>query len=45
MVARDLGRHYIGCELHEEYNDLIQQRVPDDKVVHNGLTNAFEDVE
>ena len=45
MVARDLGRHYIGCELHEEYNDLIQQRVPGDKVVHNGLTNAFEDVE
>ena len=45
MVARDLGRHYIGCELHEEYNDLIQQRVPDNKVVHNGLTNAFEDVE
>ena len=45
MVARDLGRHYIGCELHEEYNDLIQQRVPDDKVVHNGLTSAFNDVE
>ena len=44
MVARDLGRHYIGCELHEEYNDLIQQRVPDDKVVHNGLTNALRDV-
>ena len=45
MVARDLGRHYIGCELHEEYNDLIQQRVPDNKVVHNGLTSAFNDVE
>ena len=44
MVARDLGRHYIGCELHEEYNDLIQQRVPGDKVVHNGLTNALRDV-
>jgi len=44
MVARDLGRHYIGCELHEEYNDLIQQRVPGDKVVHNGLTNALNDL-
>ena len=42
MVARDLGRHYIGCELHEEYNDLIQQRVPDDKVVHNGLTDLLD---
>ena len=28
MVARALGRYYIGCELHEEYNDLIQERVP-----------------
>ena len=28
MVARALGRYYIGCELHEEYNNLIQERVP-----------------
>ena len=28
MVARSLGRYYIGCELHEEYNNLIQERVP-----------------
>ncbi len=27
MVAKSLGRHYIGCELHESYNDLIQNRV------------------
>jgi len=27
-VARSLGRYYIGCELHEEYNNLIQERVP-----------------
>ena len=27
-VARSLGRYYIGCELHEKYNDLIQERVP-----------------
>ena len=44
MVARDLGRHYIGCELHEEYNDLIQQRVTVDKVVHNGLTEALAEL-
>ena len=27
MVAKSLGRHYIGCELQESYNDLIQNRV------------------
>ena len=46
MVAKELGRYYIGCELHEDYGNLIQERmgVPDDKVVHNGLTNALRDV-
>ena len=28
MVAKDLGRDYIGCELHEEYGNLIQDRLP-----------------
>ena len=28
MVARSLGRYYIGCELHEENNNLIQERGP-----------------
>jgi len=41
VVARDLGRHYIGCELHEEYSKLIDERVPANKVVHNGLTDAI----
>ena len=27
MVAKELGRHYIGCELHEDYGNLIQQRL------------------
>ena len=27
MVSKSLGRYYIGCELHESYNDLIQNRV------------------
>ena len=32
MVAKQLGRDYIGCELNEEYGKLIQQRVTDYKV-------------
>ena len=27
MVAKDLGRDYIGCELHEKYGNLIQKRI------------------
>ena len=47
MVAKSLGRYYLGCELHEDYGNLIQERmgVTVDKVVHNGLTNALNDVE
>ena len=44
MVAKDLGRHYIGCELHEEYSKLIDERVPTNKVVQNGLTEAFAEL-
>ena len=46
MVAKSLGRYYIGCELHEEYGNLIQERlgVTVDKVVHNGLTNALNEL-
>ena len=29
MVAKSLGRDYIGCELHEDYGNLIQKRVQD----------------
>ena len=28
MVAKKHNRHYIGCELHDNYKDLIEQRVP-----------------
>ena len=28
MVARSLGRYYIGCELHNDYSELINERVP-----------------
>jgi len=27
MVAKSLGRHYIGCELHEDYGKLIKNRI------------------
>ena len=27
MVAKELGRDYIGCELHEKYGYLIQKRI------------------
>ena len=27
MVAKQLGRYYMGCELHEDYGDLIKKRV------------------
>ena len=27
MVAKQHDRHYIGCELHEEYGSLIQKRI------------------
>ena len=27
MVAKSLGRDYMGCELHEDYGKLIQKRV------------------
>ena len=29
MVAKSLGRDYIGCELHEDYGNLIQKRIDD----------------
>ena len=32
MVAKNLGRYYIGCELHEDYGKLIQERVNNRKV-------------
>ncbi len=48
-VAKSLGRDYIGCELHENYGDLIKKRVseyhvPVEEVAHNGLTHLLNDV-
>ena len=32
FVAKELGRYYIGCELHEEYGKLIQKRLNERRV-------------
>ena len=29
LVAKELGRDYIGCELHEDYGNLIRNRISD----------------
>ena len=43
MVAKQLGRDYIGCELHEEYSNLIDQRVPVEEVAQE-TTNPLADL-
>ena len=43
MVAKQLGRDYIGCELHEEYSNLIDQRVPVEEVAQV-TTNPLQDL-
>ena len=43
MVAKQLGRDYIGCELHEEYGNLIDQRVPVEQVAQVS-TNPLQDL-
>ena len=48
MVAKSLGRDYIGCELHEDYGNLIQKRVaeynPVVEVTHSPLLDAINRV-
>ena len=42
MVAKQHGRYYMGCELHEDYVELIKNRVPEEQPVEqNGLTDLF----
>ena len=43
MVAKHLGRDYIGCELHKEYGNLIDQRVPVEEVAQE-TTNPLADL-
>ena len=51
MVAKQLGRYYLGCELNEDYRNLIETRVSDNKVVQicdkpvtNGLSDLIQSV-
>jgi len=44
MVAKQHNRHYIGCELHDNYKTLIDQRVPVEEVsqpILNPLTELL----
>ena len=43
MVAKQLGRDYIGCELHEEYSNLIDLRVTVEEVAQV-TTNPLADL-
>ena len=46
MVAKSLGRHYMGCELHEDYGKLIQKRIgeyqPVNKVSQESSINILD---
>ena len=47
MVAKQLGRYYLGCELNEDYRELIESRVSDDKLVQKcdrSVTNGLRDL-
>ena len=44
LVAKQHDRHYIGCELHDNYKTLIDQRVPVEEVaqpIQNPLTELL----
>ena len=42
MVAKQHDRHYIGCELHDNYKTLIDQRVPVEEVAQPILNPLTE---
>ena len=41
MVAKQHGRYYMGCELHEDYGELIKNRVPEEEPPQQGLSDLF----
>ena len=44
MVSKQHNRHYIGCELHEDYGELIQNRMPPEILsqdIENPLTQML----
>ena len=43
MVAKQHNRHYIGCELHEDYGELIQNRMPPE-ILAQDVSNPLTDM-
>ena len=41
MVAKQHDRYYMGCELHEDYGELIKNRVPEEEPPQQGLSDLF----
>ena len=44
MVAKEYGRYFIGCELHDDYSELIRQRMPveiSSQDIENPLTDML----
>ena len=41
MVAKSLGRYYNGCELHEDYSNLIDKRVSLQTATNNPLSDLI----
>ena len=44
MVAKQHGRYFIGCELHDDYSELIKQRMPveiSSQDIENPLTDML----
>ena len=43
MVSKQHNRHYIGCELHEDYGELIQGRMPPE-ILAQDVSNPLTDM-
>ena len=43
MVSKQHNRHYIGCELHEDYGELIQNRMPPE-ILAQDVSNPLTDM-
>jgi DNA modification methylase len=43
MVSKQHNRHFIGCELHEEYGELIQGRMPPE-ILSQNIENPLTDM-
>lgn len=41
MVSKSLGRNYIGCELHKEYEELIDNRISEYHEIYTAKNNQI----